>query len=307
MDAATIYYYCSVVFSINIIIICFLLILFASRIPTKSNDVKLIILIGTIELLIPILTSTDPIYTLVNGEKVIYNLTACTVTGFFYEIVAFYEIIFNAFLAIERVLIFRKSKILKLVYWVLAINSIIFLILLITCSALRMFMHGSTRHICLLDAANYALAAFTHLFRDFNCLSGVLVCLYCYYEISKEVNGFRKVQNNGFELSTKQKERSKEYQLAIIKTYISLTVYGIFMLTANLVFPTEVVLKILDKPRFTPVIDPLHYIGLTCTCVGFIANTALILFFHTGIRHEAEKFYEQIKGFYQKVNKGWHE
>ncbi|KAI9293179.1 hypothetical protein K502DRAFT_325455 [Neoconidiobolus thromboides FSU 785] len=244
--------------------------------------------------------TVDPIYTQITGEKVIFNHTACTITGFFYEIVAYFEVLFNAFLAIERVLIFKKSKVIRLIYWILTINSTVFSVLLIVCTAIGAYIRGPSTYICHLDVADYPLATFTHLFRDFICLGAVATCIHCYCEISKQVNGFLKVQYNGLELSVNHEERSKEYQTVIIKTYISLTIYGVLMFSGNLSFSIEAILHYLDKSKFKIISDPLHYIGLSFYCMGFVANTALILLFHTGIRHEVQKFYAQTKKLFKR-------
>ncbi|KAI9293178.1 hypothetical protein K502DRAFT_366952 [Neoconidiobolus thromboides FSU 785] len=296
----TAFYIITLILNVFVLTTCLLLLLFATRISIKKNDIKLIILIASLELLLPVLIVADSIYARIQGEKMIYSSAGCTITGFFYVLIFYFEVLFNAFLAIERVLIFKKSRIIKIVYWILVINSIIFLLLLIICAITGAFVRAATNFSCHLDVVNYPLATFTHFFRDFNCFAGVVTIIYCYYEISKEVNGFRKVQDNEFELNSSNKLRAKDYQTAIVKTYITLSIYGILMTTGNVGFLIETILNYLDEQRFIDVTDTLHIVGAIFFAVGFVANSTLILFFHTGIRHEAEKFRDQIKGFFKR-------
>ncbi|KAI9293181.1 hypothetical protein K502DRAFT_351255 [Neoconidiobolus thromboides FSU 785] len=166
--------------------------------------------------------------------------------------------------------------------------------------AIGAFIRGSTNYICHLNVANYTLAAFTYFFRDFVCVSTVLIIIYCYYETSKKVNRFRKVHDIEIKLSISHKKRYRESEVAITKNYISLTAYGLLMFIGNILFSIETILACLNKARFINAIDPLHHVGLIFFGFGFFANTTLILFFHTGIKHEAEEFREQVKKIFKK-------
>ncbi|KAI9297826.1 hypothetical protein K502DRAFT_339922 [Neoconidiobolus thromboides FSU 785] len=126
-----------------------LLIVFASKIPKKSKDIPLIIMIAAIEYFGPLPLIIDLIYSKFYDHGLIETRIGCNLSGTITSIVFFFEIALSAFLAIERLSLFVKLKTTKILFSYLAISCLIFISLLISSASIDGFTPTLSEFTCL--------------------------------------------------------------------------------------------------------------------------------------------------------------
>ncbi|KAI9296633.1 hypothetical protein K502DRAFT_347881 [Neoconidiobolus thromboides FSU 785] len=291
-------YIISVILAIIALIISTFLILFAYRIEHKGQDIQLILAIAFVEYIPLFILIVIFIFNKITGKEFIATNEGCTFSGFFVDLVLFFEIILNSILSLERYSKFSKSKWIKCIIILFLFNSFCFVTLLITCAIKHQFSTIPSGFVCLLNKRQHILAAFTFYFSQFNWLLGIVVILYCYSKISKEVIGSWKIiSGTNYDPTTFVKKKSKNYYKAFIKVHSVLIIYTICMFGTTLTSFLESVFSYFTE-SFIEKSGIMHSISVIFFAIGMVANSSIILFLHTGISNEAEKVIEKVKSLF---------
>ncbi|KAI9297789.1 hypothetical protein K502DRAFT_67100 [Neoconidiobolus thromboides FSU 785] len=280
--------------SICLIINSFL-IYFASRLPLKGLDIKLIILLASLEFLAPIAVLSDLIYYFINGHKLIENQHGCSFYGFIILFIYQYEIMLSSLLSMERLSKVKDSGLFDYAYRPVAINLIVFTSLLIACATTNTFAISSSKISCLLDVTNSILASVTYHYSLSSCSIGVGLLTYSYYCIASKIGELKGIMLTEFESGSEVVggKRTKSLKRATVKVYLILTVYGTCMLGSliSLFFESTFKYKYGDSFKYAEDLDSAATLLFV---FGMISNTLLVLTLHTGISNEARHFIRKM-------------
>ncbi|KAI9297787.1 hypothetical protein K502DRAFT_346717 [Neoconidiobolus thromboides FSU 785] len=279
------------------------LIYFASKLSFKGLDIKLIILLASLEYLAPIAVLSDLIYYSINGHKLIENQYGCSFYGFIILFIYQYEIMLSSLLSMERLAKIKKSSLFKYTYWPVVANLIIFTILLVTCAITNSFAISSSKISCLLDVTNSILASVTYHYSLLSCFIGVGLLVYSYYCIANEISELREIMSieSDSTIEVCSSNRFVGLKKATIKVYLILSIYGACMLSSLVCLFFESALKYEYGDSFEQARD-LNSTATLLFVFGMIFNTLLVLTLHTGISNEVKHFIQKVNLMRSKYN-----
>ncbi|KAI9297833.1 hypothetical protein K502DRAFT_346763 [Neoconidiobolus thromboides FSU 785] len=273
----------------------FFLIFFASKVPKKSKDIILIIMIASVEYLGPILIIIEAIYKRSTGHRFIEMDAGCNTSGFLYLFTIFIEMALSALLAVERLSFFVASKIINGLRLYLTISSLMLITLLISNSATNNFELTEDRFTCIFNVTNSVLASFTFFYSLIIGSINLTLVISCYYQITRKVNNTQNFLNLNDTNNETLKFQSRAFENAVCKIFIILSIYGISMAFSILSFLLEGVFHYSGNLQHKGLLTVFHFITAICFLVGVITTSIVILFTHTGISIEAEKFLKKVK------------
>ncbi|KAI9297825.1 hypothetical protein K502DRAFT_346755 [Neoconidiobolus thromboides FSU 785] len=276
------------------------LIAFASMILKKTKDIPLIIMIASIEYLGPLPIIIDLVYSKLYGYGLIETKAGCNLSGAMTSFVYFFEIVLSAFLAVERLSLFIKSRIVKVLFYYLAISCLLFMSLLVGSASTNGFIPTLTDFTCVLNITDSILSIFTYFYLMVTTTINLIIIIGCYHYITKKVNGTQEFVNLSSFGNEAFKYRSKIFQNAVTKIYITLFLYGIAMICSTIFFLLQGIFlypSVIQNKHYSTI---SYYTATLAFLIGIIMNSIVILTTHTGVAIESRKAFRSFKNLFLK-------
>ncbi|KAI9295532.1 hypothetical protein K502DRAFT_348956 [Neoconidiobolus thromboides FSU 785] len=280
-----------------------ILLYLATKIKEPTRDLKLVMLIASIELLAPLVSISDIAATVMREEDAVNDPKLCQYLGLFTILLILCQFIVSAFLALERLNIVVKIRYMRYIF-ISGILSLAFHLMMTIYLAVSFeFLPQTAKLVCLIypETSLISSIAFYHFITI--SFTSLIIIIACYIKLGYYLSDYTKfltIDNAepNFDGAKKIKRR------ASLRIYFTVSLYSICMFLGLFFYLIDSILNYLQIHS-----DLQYTFGTFATiliALGFLSNSILVLTTHTLINQELllewKKLCSKIISFFMNIN-----
>ncbi|KAI9294382.1 hypothetical protein K502DRAFT_365914 [Neoconidiobolus thromboides FSU 785] len=272
-----------------------LLIYIVVKLRSYTRDLKLIILIASIELMFPLVSMSDIIPTIITNDDAINNPVLCQYLGFFTILLIFSQFIVSAFLAMERLKVVTKLNIIKYTIFPGILSLLFHICLSIYLAVNTEFKAQAAKLVCSIYPKTSVVSTIAFYHFIIISLMSLIIIILSYIKIAfylTNLSQFIDLNITECNLDTTKNNKKR----ASLRIYYTLSLYSICMFLGLVSIVIDTIFHLLESNGNLQFI--FGTIATTLMTLGFFLNSVLVLATHTAINHElkirARMWYNKI-------------